>query len=111
MRADGGTPTEVPVENTGGPGTRDGHWRESIFRNELMSGFIGASGNPISRVTVASLEDMGYQVDLNAAEPYELPNLFALAERGLLVEHVAPIDTGIMLPNIPILLPEESLET
>jgi len=22
---------ELPVENTGGPGTRDGHWRESIF--------------------------------------------------------------------------------
>src|SRR6188472_3742327 len=31
---------DVPVENTGGPGTADGHWRESVFRNELMSGFI-----------------------------------------------------------------------
>jgi glutamine synthetase len=26
----------VPVENSGGPGTRDGHWRESVFSNELM---------------------------------------------------------------------------
>ena len=35
-------PMAVPVENTGGPGTRDGHWRESVFKNELMSGFISA---------------------------------------------------------------------
>ena len=39
----------VPVENTGGPGTAGGHWRETVFRNELMSGFIAAPGNPMSR--------------------------------------------------------------
>ncbi len=53
------SPTAVPVENTGGEGTRDSHWRETVFRNELMSGFIAAKGNPISRVSVASLEDLG----------------------------------------------------
>ena len=42
----------VPVENTGGPGTAGGHWRETVFRNELMSGFIAAPGNPMSSVTV-----------------------------------------------------------
>ena len=48
----------VPVENTGGAGTRGAHWRETVFRNELMSGFIDAPGNPISRVDlVASLGD------------------------------------------------------
>jgi hypothetical protein len=103
-------PASVPVENTGGPGTRDGHWRESIFRNELMSGFIAGAGNPISRMTVASLSDMGYEVDLNAAEPYMLPNLLALAESGDLVPHVAPIDHGVMLPNIPQVLPDDSLQ-
>jgi Leishmanolysin len=99
----------VPVENTGGPGTRNGHWRETVFRNELMSGFIADPGNPMSRVTVASLADMGYQVDLDAAEPYELPDLLALAERGALVPHVAPLDTGTVLPVIPHVLPSESL--
>ena len=78
-------PTAVPVENGGGPGTRDSHWRESVFKNELMSGFIAAPNNPISRLTVASLKDLGYVVDMNAAEPYSLPDLRALAERGLLV--------------------------
>jgi hypothetical protein len=100
----------VPVENTGGPGTADGHWRETIFRNELMSGFIAAPGNPLSRMTVASLSDLGYQVDLDAAEPYVLPNLLALAEAGALVAHIAPLDAGMVLPVIPMVLPADSLQ-
>jgi hypothetical protein len=107
----GGQRRRVPVENTGGPSTRDGHWRESVFRNELMSGFISQPGNPLSRVTAASLGDLGYEVDLDAAEPYELPNLFELAEAGALVEHSAPIDVGMVLPVIPIILPPSSLQT
>lgn len=102
--------TPVPIENTGGVGTRNSHWRESIFRNELMSGFIAEASNPISRVTVASLQDMGYVVDMNAAEPYDLPNMLMLAERGLLTAHEAPIDIGIMLTNIPLVLPEDTLQ-
>jgi Leishmanolysin len=106
----GGRRRRVPVENIGGPGTRDGHWRETVFRNELMSGFISEPGNPLSRITVASLGDLGYEVDLEAGEPYELPNLLALAEAGELVEHAAPIDIGLVLPVIPITLPAGSLQ-
>jgi hypothetical protein len=106
----GGRRRRVPVENTGGPGTRDGHWRETVFRDELMSGFISEPGNPLSRLTVASLGDLGYEVDLEAGEPYQLPNLFALAEAGALVEHAAPIDGGVVLPVIPITLPASSLQ-
>ncbi|HEX7428961.1 MAG TPA: hypothetical protein VF328_19020 [Mycobacterium sp.] len=80
-----------------------------MFRNELMSGFIAQPGNPLSRLTVASLGDLGYDVDLDAAEPYQLPNLLDLAERGLLVAHLAPLDEGFVLPSIPIVLPENSL--
>ncbi len=36
----GKRPTAVPIENLGGRGTRNSHWRESIFGNELMSGFV-----------------------------------------------------------------------
>ncbi|HEV8648110.1 MAG TPA: leishmanolysin-related zinc metalloendopeptidase [Actinomycetes bacterium] len=100
----------VPVENTGGPGTADGHWRETVFRSELMSGFIAAPGNPLSRMTTASLGDLGYQVDLDAAEPYALPDLLALAEAGELVAHAAPTDDGVVLPVIPMVLPPDSLE-
>jgi hypothetical protein len=109
LRGDGRR-RRVPVENTGGPGTADGHWRESVFRNELMSGFIAQPGNPLSRMTAASLGDLGYQVDLAAGEPYVLPNLVALAESGALVEHTAPIDNGTVLPVIPVTLPPDSVK-
>jgi len=99
----------VPVENTGGPGTADGHWRETVFRNELMSGFIAQPGNPLSRMTVASLGDMGYDVDVDAGEPYTLPDLMALAEGGLLVAHSAPVDDGMVLPVYPVTLPATSM--
>jgi hypothetical protein len=97
--------TDVPVENTGGPGTADGHWRESVFRNELMSGFIAAAGNPLSRLTVASLQDMGYEVDLAKAEAYSLPDLFAIAAAGETTTHEEPH----ALPVIPIVVPDSSL--
>lgn len=62
----------VPVENTGGAGTRDGHWRESVFVNELMTGWINEGSNPLSAVTAASMSDLGYEVDLTAADSYWL---------------------------------------
>jgi hypothetical protein len=96
---------EVPVENTGGPGTQDGHWRESVFRNELMSGFIAAPNNPLSRMTVGSLQDMGYTVDLAKAEEYKLPDLLALAAAGSKTTH----DQPHAIPVIPITLPDSSL--
>jgi hypothetical protein len=110
LRGRGGRATRVPVENMGGEGTRDSHWRESVLRNELMTGFVAEAGNPISRITVGSLQDLGYVVDMNAAEPYSLPNLLALAESGLLAARTAPTDQGIMLTNIPVVLPDESLQ-
>ncbi|MCA9245531.1 MAG: choice-of-anchor L domain-containing protein [Planctomycetales bacterium] len=68
------TSTSVPVENFGGPGTRDGHWRESVFDNELMTGFLNSGrANPLSRITAGALSDMGYTVDLNAADVYTPP--------------------------------------
>jgi len=60
----------VPVENTGGGGTRDAHWRESTFNNEIMTGWINSGSNPISRVTVASMADLGYTVNMNAADAF-----------------------------------------
>jgi hypothetical protein len=102
-------PKPVPVENKFGPGTRDSHWRESLFGNELMSGIIAGAGNPLSRLTIASLQDLGYEVDLSAAESFSMPNLQALAERGLLVA-ASEEDHGHALPIFkPKVLPASSL--
>jgi len=66
----------VPVENTGGSGTRDSHWRETTFGRELMTGFYNSGAlNPLSRITIGSLEDLGYQVNYNASEPYSITAL------------------------------------
>jgi hypothetical protein len=100
-------PAAVPVENTGGPGTRNSHWRETVFRNELMTGFVGGRPNPLSRLTVASLKDLGYVVDPNKAEPYTLPNLLQLAEGGLLA--AAHEREGMVLPTVPMILPPDSV--
>lgn len=66
------TGNPVPVENTGGPGTRDSHWRESILTNELMTGFISPSGtpNPLSAITATAFRDMGYVVNDAPSDPF-----------------------------------------
>jgi hypothetical protein len=64
---------KVPVENReGGVGTRDSHWRLTILENELMTGFLASSGSPLSRLTVASLEDLGYEVDESGADAFTI---------------------------------------
>ncbi|MYE81727.1 MAG: hypothetical protein F4X36_07755 [Gammaproteobacteria bacterium] len=66
----------VPVENAGGPGSRDGHWRESVFGAELMSPRVRRGQiEPLSAVTLQALADMAYRVDASRAEPYSLPAL------------------------------------
>lgn len=69
--------SSVPVEGLPSPaGSRDGHFRESVFGPELMSPFISFNdtSSPISRVTVASLADLSYQVNINAADRFTPPS-------------------------------------
>lgn len=63
------TETSVPVENQGGGGTRDAHWRESTMPYEVMTGYI-SSRNYLTEITIGSLADLGYIVDLGAADTY-----------------------------------------
>ena len=71
---------KVPVENDTaayGSGGLDGHWRETVFDNELMTASISISSSvrePRSKVTIAALADLGYSVDYTQAESYTLPS-------------------------------------
>lgn len=65
----------VPIENEGGTGTIDQHWRRSTFGNELMNGFIVAGTMPLSRVSIAMFADLGYTVNMGAANAYSLPTV------------------------------------
>ena len=98
--ADLGGSGNVPVENGGGSGTKCSHWDEETFDNELMTGFLGGntSGNPLSRLTAGSMIDLGYGVDLTAADSYTIPNCSPACLRA----HGA--DKGIHIAEHEILL-------
>jgi hypothetical protein len=63
----------VPVEGNDRPvGTRDSHWKETVFNTEMMTGFLDAN-TPISAITVGSLKDLGFTVDASKADAYTMP--------------------------------------
>jgi hypothetical protein len=68
---------KVPVENDNtqyGVGSLNGHWRESVFTTELMTPSLNSGVvNELSAVSVASLEDMGYQVVFGSSDTYAWP--------------------------------------
>jgi hypothetical protein len=65
--------SQVPTENDGRFSQRGiycGHWDEECMGSELMTGYLDDRKNPLSRITIASLEDMGYRVDYSKADPF-----------------------------------------
>ena len=72
FRAAGGSPAdEVPALI---PIADPGHWRESVFGDEIMSLQSRRSDHgPVSAITVQCLADMGYGVNVGAADPYVIP--------------------------------------
>jgi hypothetical protein len=67
--------TGIPLETSGGSGTRDVHWSETTFNNELMTGYLNSGvENPLSRMTAAQFVDLGYPgVNVNGADVYTPP--------------------------------------
>ena len=93
----------VPVENSFGPGTADAHWRESVFRAELMTGFIESPGvpMPLSRMTIASMRDLGYVVNYDAADTFA----------GSLVAMLREINSVPTRINEVVMLPTTSVDS
>ena len=60
---------KVPVQKG-----NDGHWRTSVFGDELMiSGWMPPYQAPLSDVTLSSMRDIGYEVNWDAADRYRVP--------------------------------------
>ena len=57
------TGAKVPLDDAG-------HWRYSVLEGELM---VPGGGGALSAITVQSLADLGYGVDVTQADPYTLP--------------------------------------
>ncbi|MCL3883932.1 leishmanolysin [Marivita sp. GX14005] len=69
----------VPVEMNYGPGTAGGHWDEETFFDETMTGF-SSSAAFMSAMTVAALEDMGYDTIYDIGAPNAvMPQLYDFA--------------------------------
>ena len=51
------------------------HWSEDVFDSELMTPIIENPSipDPLSRITVGAFSDMGYRVNMGAAEPFSKP--------------------------------------
>ena len=62
----------IPADTPCGAGQRDAHWKESTFRRELMTPYLSTGSNPLSVMTIRSLEDMRYTVNTAAADPFSV---------------------------------------
>lgn len=104
----------VPVEQGGGTGTRCSHWSEACLQTELMTGYLNSGVlAPLSRITIASLRDLGYSVNYAAADFYGRRNLGAGCtcnrRRSLRDSHDDDSDThqiGLSLPDTQTLSPD-----
>ena len=102
-------PASIPLENTGGAGTADSHWRESVFFNELMTGFVNSRAsvpvgllNPLSAMTIQSIADVGYTVNVKAADPYTIPGTAAPIRAQLNVGEQAEVWERVERPKFEI---------
>jgi len=91
-----GAGVEAVIENEGGPGTARGHWKESVYTDELMTGFINSGANPLSILSVQALADLGYVVNPDQADAYSLSR--RLQEEN----HDDNIEMGNDLTRLPL---------
>jgi hypothetical protein len=84
---------QAVIEQDGGAGTARGHWDEETYFNELMTGFISGSTQPLSRLTARALVDLGYTIDVTKSDS------FSIASGRRLRNTQEEEDEGIHLTN------------
>ena len=63
--------------------TEGGHWRRSVIIGEVMAWpYHNGSPSAISKITLALFDDLGYDVNYAAAQPYRLPPFASTVEAG-----------------------------
>ena len=67
----GGT-GNATIEDTGGSGTALGHWKEDVYDDEIMTGYLSGNKPPISKLTIRSLRDLGFEVNVSKADPFTI---------------------------------------
>ncbi|KAG5190347.1 hypothetical protein JKP88DRAFT_261971 [Tribonema minus] len=70
-----GLPGQLALDHSGKPkdGSYCAHWDEATLGDELMTPYMNTGGaNPLTAITIAAFEDMGYTVNYDAADSAEL---------------------------------------
>ena len=88
---------KVPVENGATEGVSDSHWRETVFGDELMSALLTGEIQPLSLITIESMYDIGYEVNVGAADAFTVSGLGARVAAGGVV-----IDLGNDIAPWPV---------
>lgn len=90
----------VPVENGFSDTWNDSHWRTSVMQNEIMTPFacVEPGSSPLSAITIQTLADFGYSVDVSLADPYTLP-VAGTASADLAAD---PVGLGNDVPRGPV---------
>ena len=77
-----------------------------------MTGFLNPGSNPLSKVTIASLKDLGYEVKIAAANPFSLPSHLELSLAGVWSDehpHRCLACGAKRRGAVPVVLPESAV--
>ena len=72
----------APLENGAMPGISDTHWRQSVFGDEVMTPYLTGDSQPLSRITLEALYEVGYELDVMMADPFTLTGARSARLRG-----------------------------
>lgn len=75
--------TRVPLENGAVEGISDVFWRASVFGDEVMTPYVTGDSQPLSRITLEALYEVGYELDVTMADPFTLASARSARPRGL----------------------------
>jgi len=89
--------TPIPLDPGGTSVSRNRHWRASVFGDELMDPVLGAAP-VLSRTSLESLVDLGWEVDAEAADPFVIATT---SVAGLWLEPAGVDFSGDVLPVVP----------
>lgn len=101
---------QVPLEQGGGVVSACLHWSEECLGYEMLStnGGLPNTPEPLSRITVGGLADLGYVVNYTAADKYTSKNLnkTCLCRKSLRGDRFLHIDTPTATTSKPKLTQE-----
>ena len=73
---------KVPLENGAMQGISDVYWRASVFGDEVMTPYVTGDSQPLSRITLEALYEVGYELDVTMADPFTLAGARLARPRG-----------------------------